>query len=249
MKQTPVEDILPLDHDEAMERAEVELQRLLAVVDELNDHDWANQTDCSEWTVRDILGHLLGMWKLQADPAERARQIGAATDAAQGSGKLRIDELTGLQVREHSHMSTEELRDALRGAATRGLAARRNLPASVQAAPYDPELPGEGTWTVGYLFDVIHTRDPWLHRVDICRATGRELVLSPEHDGRIVENVVAEWAAKHRQPFVLDLRGPAGGQYVSGEGGEELRLDAIEFCRTLSGRTACTGLLATAVVF
>jgi hypothetical protein len=119
----------------------------------------------------------------------------------------------------------------------------------VQAASYDPELPGEGMWTVGYLFDVIHTRDPWLHRVDICRATGRELVLFPEHDGRIVENVVAEWAGKHGQPFVLELAGPAGGRYVAGPNGEELRLDAIEFCRILSGRAAGSGLLATPVVF
>ena len=249
MKETHIEDVLPLDHEEAMERAEVELQRLLAVVDELTDSDWARQTDCSEWTVQDMLGHLLGMWKLQADPAERARQIGAAAQAAQASGRLRIDELTGLQVRDHSRLSTTELRDALHDTAARGLAARRNLPANVQAAPYDPEIPGEGTWTVGYLFDIIHTRDPWLHRVDISRATGRELVLSPEHDGRIVENVVAEWAAKHAQPFVLDLSGPAGGRYVAGEGGEALRLDAIEFCRILSGRAVGTGLLATAVVF
>jgi uncharacterized protein (TIGR03083 family) len=249
MKETDVEAILPLDHEEAMERAEVELQRLLAVVDELADPDWSAQTDCSEWTVRDVLGHLLGMWKLQADPAERARQIATAAQAAQRSGKLRIDELTGLQVREHGQLSTNDLRDALHEAAGRGLSARRALPAEVRAAPYDPELPGEGMWTVGYLFDVIHTRDPWLHRIDICRATGRDLVLSPEHDGRLIENVVAEWAAKHRQPFVLELTGPAGGRYVAGENGEQLSLDAIEFCRILSGRSAGTGLLATPVVF
>jgi uncharacterized protein (TIGR03083 family) len=249
MKETHAEYILPVEHDEAMERAEVELQRLLAVVDELSDHNWESHTDCSEWTVRDMLGHLLGMWKAQADPAERARQVGAAAQAAQASGKLRIDELTGLQVREHSGFSVGELRDALHDAARRGLAARTNLPADVRATPYDPQLPGEGMWTVGYLFDVIHTRDPWLHRVDICRATGRELVLTAEHDGRIVENVVAEWAGKHGQPFVLDLTGPAGGRYVAGEDGEGLTLDAIEFCRILSGRAAGTGLLATAVVF
>ena len=250
MKQTHIEDVLPLEHDEAMERAAVELQRLLTVVDQLTDADWESPTDCSEWTVRDMLGHLLGMWKLQADPSERSRQIGAAAQAAEQSGKLRIDELTALQVREHRHLSPTQLRQALHDTAPRGLAARENVPPEVQAAPYDPEIPGEGMWTFGYLFDVIHTRDPWLHRADICRATGRELVLSPEHDGRIVENVVAEWAAKHGQPFVLDLTGPAGGRYVAGPGGgAELSLDAIEFCRILSGRAPGTGLLATSVVF
>jgi hypothetical protein len=87
--------------------------------------------------------------------------------------------MTALQVREHADLTTDELRRALHEAAPRGLAARRALPAAVRAAPYDSELPGEGVWTVGYLFDVIHLRDPWLHRVDICRATGRDLLLTP----------------------------------------------------------------------
>ncbi len=64
---------------------------------------------------------------------------------------------------------------------------------------------------MGYLLDVILTRDPWMHRVDIARATGRDLVLTPEHDGRIVADVVAEWARRHGQPFTLTLTGPAGG--------------------------------------
>ncbi|MDT7579961.1 MAG: hypothetical protein QOK35_1225, partial [Pseudonocardiales bacterium] len=115
--------------------------------------------------------------------------------------------------------------------------------------PYDSELPGEGMWTLGYLFDVIHTRDPWLHRVDICRATGRDLLLTAEHDGRIVANVVADWAPRHGRPFVLELTGPAGAAYIAGTDGVRLRMDAIEFCRTLSGRETGTGILATQVTF
>ena len=70
------------------------------------------------------------------------------------------------------------------------------------------------TWRMGYLLDVILTRDPWMHRVDIARATGREMVLTPEHDGRIIADVVAEWARRHGQPFTLTLTGPAGGEFV-----------------------------------
>jgi hypothetical protein len=106
--------------------------------------------------------------------------------------------MTALQVREHADLTADQLRCALHEAAPRGLAARRNLPADLRAAPYDSELPGEGMWTVGYLFDIIHTRDPWLHRVDICRATGRELELTPDHDGRLVANVAADRVARHR---------------------------------------------------
>ena len=107
-----------------------------------------------------MLGHLLGMMKLQADPEERGRQITAAAGLARRSGELRLTEMTALQVREQADLTTDELRRALHEAAPRGLAARRALPAGLRAAPYDSELPGEGMWTVGYLFDVIHLRDP-----------------------------------------------------------------------------------------
>ena len=34
-------------------------------------------------------------------------------------------------------------------------------------------------WTIGYLVDIILTRDPWMHRADICRATGARRTCSP----------------------------------------------------------------------
>jgi uncharacterized protein (TIGR03083 family) len=246
---TAVTAIPPLEHDEAMALAEAELGRLLALVDDLDDAEWARPTDCTGWTVRDMLGHLLGMFALQADHEERARQIKTAAELARRSGQLRLDEMTALQVREHAHLGIEQLRAALHEAGPRGLEARRAVPPTVRTAPYDSELPHEGLWTVGYLFDVIHTRDPWLHRVDICRATGRELELTAGHDGRIVANVVADWAPRHGAPFTLELTGPAGNTFGVETDGEHLRLDAIEFCRVLSGRELGTGLLGIPVTF
>jgi uncharacterized protein (TIGR03083 family) len=245
---TAVTAIPPLEHDEAMALAETELDRLLALVDDLVGDDWTRLTDCTGWTVRDMLGHLLGMFALQADPEERTRQIKTAAELAGRSGELRINEMTALQVREHADLGVEQLRRAMHGGGRRGLAARRGVPSTVRAL-YDSELPGEGMWTIGYLFDVIHTRDPWLHRVDICRATGRELELTAVHDGRIVADVVADWTPRHGTPFTLELTGPAGDTFVAGTGGEHLRLDAVEFCRILSGRAPGTGLLATPVTF
>ena len=102
---------------------------------------------------------------------------------------------------------------------------------------------------MGYLLDVILTRDPWMHRVDIARATGRDFELTPEHDGRIIADVVAEWARRHGKPFTLTLTGPAGSDYVSGENGEHLTADAVEFCRILSGRAPGAGLLNQEVPF
>jgi hypothetical protein len=105
------------------------------------------------------------------------------------------------------------------------------------------------TWKMGYLLDVVLTRDPWMHRVDVARATGRDLDLTAEHDGRLVADVVAEWARRHGQPFTLTLTGTAGGTYVAGHAGEDITIDAVEFCRVLSGRAPGHGLLAQEVPF
>lgn len=102
---------------------------------------------------------------------------------------------------------------------------------------------------MGYLLDVILTRDTWMHRVDIARATGRPLELTPEHDGRIVADVVAEWARRHGRPFTLHVEGPAGGTFTNGVDGEEITIDAIEFCRILSRRATGAGLLTQEVPF
>ncbi len=109
----------------------------------------------------------------------------------------------------------------------------------------------EERWTVGYLVDVILTRDCFMHRIDLARATGKALALSPEHDGVIVDDIVREWAERHGSPYRLELTGPAGGQWSSDLPGEpeSIRMDAIEFCRTLSGRETGVGLLGTAVPF
>jgi hypothetical protein len=104
-------------------------------------------------------------------------------------------------------------------------------------------------WKLGYLFDVILNRDTWMHRVDLSRATGRPLDLTAEHDGRIVADVVAEWAQRHGRPFTLVLDGPAGGIFAQGEGGDDLHVDAVEFCRILSERAPGEGLLAQVVPF
>jgi hypothetical protein len=63
------------------------------------------------------------------------------------------------------------------------------------------------------------------------------------------EAVVAEWARRHGQPVMLHLTGLAGGRFASGDGGQELTLDAVEFCRILSGRAEGSGLLAQEAPF
>jgi hypothetical protein len=95
-----------------------------------------------------------------------------------------------------------------------------------------------------YLVDRVATRDVWMHRVDIARATGAALLLTADHDGRLVADIVADWAATHADPFLLELTGPAGGTYARGECALSIRTDAVEFVRILSGRAAGHGVLA-----
>ncbi|MBO0773631.1 MAG: hypothetical protein J2P35_19415, partial [Actinobacteria bacterium] len=115
--------------------------------------------------------------------------------------------------------------------------------------PIDDTGASTEDWALGFLTDVILTRDPWLHRSDIAAATGHALTLTADHDGILVADAAAEWAQRHGQPCALVLTGPAGGRWEWGAGGPGYELDAIEFCRVVSGRGAGDGLLATRVPF
>jgi hypothetical protein len=61
--------------------------------------------------------------------------------------------------------------------------------------------------------------------------------------------VVAEWAQRHAAPYRLTLSGPAGGAWARGDGGQEIEMDAVDFCRVLSGRGTGDGLLDVHVPF
>jgi hypothetical protein len=77
--------------------------------------------------------------------------------------------------------------------------------------------------------------------------------LTADHDGRLVADVVAEWSRRHGREFTLELEGPAGGKFVNGSpsvpAGEEITIDAVEFCRIVSGRASGAGLLTQEVAF
>jgi len=244
-----VADIPALEHDEAMSVAAVEYDRLLELIDRFGPEDWSRETDCSGWDVRDVVTHLLGWMKANADHAEAGRQLAVAAQEAEEKGILRLDAQTALHVREHADLTPFEVSAAVHEWAGRALAGRTAATAEQRAGILSAGLPGESDWTRGYLIDVVFTRDLWMHRIDLCRATGQPLLLTPDHDGRIVADVVADWTRRHGQPFTLTLDGPAGGAFTAGGGGPELRLDAVEFCRILSGRGSADGLLATFVPF
>ncbi|GAA4227570.1 uncharacterized protein (TIGR03083 family) [Streptosporangium album] len=246
---TAVESLPLLDRRQAAVLAAAENGRFVDVVRSLSTEDWTKQTDCPAWDVRALVAHVLGMMEFTISIRQLVHQQRAGNRAA-GDRPL-VDGMTEVQVAERAHLSTSELVERLAAAAPRATRARRRLPVPLRRIPIKVEVEGVmETWRLGYLYDVIHTRDTWMHRIDITRATGRPLVLTPDHDGRIVSDAVAEWARRHGRPFRLHLQGPAGGTFSGGgDDGQETTLDAVEFCRILSGRGSGTGLLAQQVPF
>jgi uncharacterized protein (TIGR03083 family) len=244
----PAAAIPALGHTEAMTLAAAEFDRMIDLIRGLTAEQWQRPTVCDLWDVRAMAAHVVGMAEAQASLRQFLHDFRAASRRSSGA---MIDAMTATQVRERDHLTTAELVDRLAMAAPRAVRARRRTPALArwgvrmkQDPPFD-----QARWRYGYLVDIIFTRDPWMHRLDICRATGSEMVLTPEHDGRIVADVVAEWARQHGKPFTLTLHGPAGGQWHAGTGGETITLDALDFCWTLAGRAPATGLLAVSVPF
>jgi uncharacterized protein (TIGR03083 family) len=233
-------------HRDWMAAAEEEYRRLGSVLAGLADDEWHRPTDCAEWDVHDVVAHLVGAAESAASVREMRRQ--QKLGRALRPGEPDVDGMNAVQVRERADAGPERLRHDLADAGVRGLRARRRIPAPVRALPI-PFGPPLGTRPLGYLMGRIYTRDAWMHRVDIARATGRLPELTPAHDGAIVADVVTEWAAVHGRPYRLTLTGPAGGTWSTGTDGEVIELDAIEFCRILSGRAPGTGPLAHGVPF
>jgi uncharacterized protein (TIGR03083 family) len=227
--------------------AAVEYERFADLLRELDPADWARPTDCPDWDVRAMAGHVLGMAEMVASVRGFATQNAGAARAGGG-----IDALTALQVRRTAGLPAAEVVERLTAIGPRAVRGRRRLSAVLGRVPV-PEQQDVGgrteRWRFGFLFDVVLTRDTWLHRMDVARATGRQPHLTPDHDGVVVADVVAEWAGRHGQPYRLRLTGPAGGSWSAGAEGEEIDLDAVEFCRILSGRGRGAGLLAEQVPF
>lgn len=244
-----VTEIPKVNHRGAMELAETAYRRFLVLVRTFSDEDWTRQTDCALWDARALTAHVAGAARGCASVREMMRQQKVAERRAKENGTDSIDEWTGLHVEERKDLSGDHLVAELDAAFPLALKGRKRLPAIVRAIPYNFETPISRRESLGFLYDTIFTRDIWMHRVDLTRATGREMTLTSDHDGRIVAGVVKEWAMLHGKPFTLILDGPAGGSFAQGTGGEELRLDAVEFCRTLGGRGQGSGLLAQQVPF
>jgi uncharacterized protein (TIGR03083 family) len=240
-----------LDHRVAMGIAATEYQRVISTLEQLSPQDWGRPTDCPGWDVRAMAGHMLGMAEYPASFTQAVRQTVISTRRAGRAHIQEIDALTALQVQDHARLDTAELVERFRTVAPRAVRGRSRIPQVLQSRlTMTQEFDGvKEHWTLAYLFRTILTRDPFMHRIDIARATGVQVPATAGHEGVIVADAVAEWAARHGRPYRLDLTGEAGGHWAEGQGGEHLEMETTEFCRILSGRGEGTGLMATHVPF
>jgi uncharacterized protein (TIGR03083 family) len=237
-----------LDRPALMQLARTEYDRFAVLLNTLNDEDWSRPTDCPGWDVRTMVSHVLGMAEMAASIRVGMRQM----RAAKSRGGVFIDSLTAVQVDERVGMPSRALAERFAAVGPKAARARARTPGLIRRRRMPIPQPVGGIpedWTIGYLIDTILTRDTWMHRIDISRATGRTLDITSDHDGVLVADVACEWAGRHQEPCQLELAGPAGGTWTFGEAGARLALDAIEFCRVLSGREPGIGLLATQVPF
>jgi uncharacterized protein (TIGR03083 family) len=245
MTMIDVSTITPIDHDEAMWITEVEFERMLEALRDLGPDDWARPTVNTGWDVRAVTLHLLGAAEANASFRENAHQMRAGKRLFKEIGGFHwVDGVNEIQIRERAQLTNAAAIDRFAVAAPAAVRARRRIPRVVRALPLVDFPEPIGRKSLGYLMDMVYTRDVWMHRVDIARATGRSLDLTAEHDGRIVADIVAEWTEIHGLAYELELTGPAGASFRSGTGGRSLTIDAVEFVCVLSGRGSGTGLLS-----
>jgi len=229
---------------EARTLAEQEFVRFAELADSLTSEEWRTPTDCTGWDVRTMALHVLGSAEAQASfpqflhQLRRGMPLNKEIDAHHW-----VDGLNELQIRERRHLSNDELVAQLQAIGPKAVLGRWRTPLPLRYLPisFGPPV---GWKPLKYLLDVGFTRDVWAHRIDIHAVIDRPMHLTAEHDGRLVADIVAEWATIHGEPFELVLAGPAGGKFTQGVGGERVEIDAIEFIRVLAGRRPGTGVLS-----
>ena len=249
MNQTPtatvdVSSIRRIDHDEAMQITAVENRKFGTLMESLTPTQWSTPTECTLWDVRAMAAHLVGSAVSQASPREFLRQKRGGKPICKELGSpFWWDGMNELQVRERSSSTTEQLIAEWNTASAKALKSRTKMPRPIAGLKVLNLPEPVGRQPLSYLFDIGFTRDVWAHRIDIAHALAIEPDHDADHDGRILADIVAEWAATHGEPFTLVLDGAAGGTFVHGVGGEAVQLSVVDFVRTLAERTTGSGVL------
>lgn len=243
MSTTSAAGVTRIRRKEARVLASVEFEKFADLTASLSPQEWATATDCVGWDVRKMVLHVLGSADAQASPLVFVHQLRCGLPLNKEIDSHHwVDGLNELQIRERADLTDAEVIAQVRAVGAKAVKGRFGTPLPMRYTPIPFGAP-IGWKPVNYLLEVGFTRDVWAHRIDIHAAIDRPMELSPAHDGRLVADIVGEWAELHGEPFELHLTGPAGGTFSQGNGGEHVEMDALEYIRTLTGRLPGTAVM------
>jgi uncharacterized protein (TIGR03083 family) len=214
----------------------VEIAAWTELLATLGPPDWSRPTVCTLWDVKDIVGHLCGHAEEDLYPwLFPLRDRRAARRHPQMSY---IDRHMQIQVDEHRELPPAQLHGRFLSLWPRANRRLRRIPNLVRRLQLPTGLNRPSKVSLGYLHDVIHARDLWMHRHDVCHATDKPFEIGA-HDRIVVEQTIRDLDHQWTGPAViLELTGAAGGawQIGAGEPVASVRADAVEYMRTLAGR-------------
>lgn len=165
---TDVADIPAITHAEGAALGEAAYDALVSVFERLDPGDWAKPTDCEGWTVRHVAGHLVGALRAAAaSMRELASQQLEIKRRPRRSGANEVDVMTTVQIERAAALTPAEVVADLRRLVPLAARGRRRTPWVLRKGVRFPVSIGsiDERWSLGYLVDVILTRDAWLHRV------------------------------------------------------------------------------------
>lgn len=232
------------DRGAARRGLEEEYAVLLATVSGLTPEDWRRPTDCTEWTVRDLVAHLAGSAEAGARVSTNLRQFAATVRGAARRDRDPADYMCMFQIAQRARLSDDQVRGDLEHWAPEAPAAIERAPRILRRIRLPRAFGFRPGVRLDYQLDVISSRDVWMHRVDLHRATGHAM---PEtsHEAEVVAQVVRDLDHEWSGPALdLTLTGRGGGRWRIGEGpaGASVTEDAVAYLRLLSGRSDECGL-------
>jgi uncharacterized protein (TIGR03083 family) len=232
-----VESISYTNADEAYHLMNTALDRFIHLIESLAPEDWIKPTSCTAWNVHDIVAHQAGGYASGTSYKEMIRQYTSRPKP----GQLPEDAINALQVEERADKTPADLIIELKQI---GKNTAHNWAYGFRAIKWiATPHPVGGFMSLRHLMWVIHSRDTWMHRLDICRAANQHFEQTREHDGRINELVVLDTAKKLKnrlggRSITLILTGIAGGTWKIGKANPaaEIEMDILDFNIFVSGR-------------
>ena len=231
INETDVRALPGIGRREAIELAAAENAAFIAELKALPPAAWDGITDCDPWTVKDVAAHVLGWGELAMSWSEFRHQMAAAL---RGWRSNPVHAQNALQVEERAHLSPEDVVTRLEIALPALLRLRRRLSLPGRLVPfYNPLL---GVTTLGFVADMIFTRDVLAHRIDVSISAGTEISVGP-HDQRVLGDCIRHWTRITRASLRFELADPLGGNFVTADDPiATVRGTGMDIIRVFSGR-------------